>query len=950
MEDESVGLKIAEMLLKRNAGLVDVKAKDTGETALNKAIEEGKTVNMVSWLLHLSNEPESYFKHLDLPVYLRESSRMGYVDLVTKLLDGGADPSGGDDEGKTALHYAAEGEGYYEVMEIIVRLVFDKYKGSTNWEKASAGDKYGRNVLHVAAFLGRYELCRWLLRANRNLIDSKDRDGQSAIYYAVAGPHYDPDLLGVFISIQPNQVLVKDFSQTTPLHVAAARGKVHMAEFLLSVISEEERKKNYVEATDVLGQTALHKAASGGYEEIVKKLLEEGANPLKERDCDGKTALHFAAQAEGENAKNIAELLLRSCKSDEQRSLLLFASAGEIGLGSNSSLDNYLDQEKCKIRETLETESLLRVAARLGDIDMTREFITRGANISLIRGKEWIDTLSTEEEKKNVQDGEWGTGKSSVMVQTESILLRKAAQLAFTSSFKKNDIIIGASESKLSATGKARRRKIANAIKKLDAKRWAVLYVIDNIQTSIKQVKKFTTEAKDLRICSRLRKFLGKVALWEESAPEDLSKFDEIFEKTYQDKYHQIYKSLAVIDRRDMFEEDEESGSGNQKVGQMPWEEYSLQWTAPSILTVQYNAWHYRNETEAWAGLAVKITEEFESTMTVAHKLRTSCIYNWRNRRDSICLKVIFPFFLAVVVAIFLSIIIWLVLGTAHNKDIKKLKYGGLPASMIIAARDLGKSIISFVKPISSQVVDYICLPDHSQKLGYHQKLPLHLPDPSDKESNEFLQCQLGVWDSRKRSSGSAAETEKHNEYRPRKTNPKFQIGASIPEKPQLGRRETKKDFRFVGRGGRKKDLAESRAEQQRVLSISGRGETKIDLAESGAEQETAVSIPDTPQQGSGKTEEPKTIKKPERVSPITQIYRYIQKSLCNVRTNNSQSGVEEAKIEIEQPRKSDEQSAGDQEQRSLSLLISAMLIPNYTPGERKAFSILHTQCTLHRQ
>ncbi|GLJ23619.1 hypothetical protein SUGI_0447290 [Cryptomeria japonica] len=49
MEDESVGLKIAEMLLKRNAGLVDVKAKDTGETALNKAIEEGKTVNIVEF-------------------------------------------------------------------------------------------------------------------------------------------------------------------------------------------------------------------------------------------------------------------------------------------------------------------------------------------------------------------------------------------------------------------------------------------------------------------------------------------------------------------------------------------------------------------------------------------------------------------------------------------------------------------------------------------------------------------------------------------------------------------------------------------------------------------------------------------------------------------------------------------------------------------------------------
>ncbi|GLJ23499.1 hypothetical protein SUGI_0445250 [Cryptomeria japonica] len=226
------------------------------------------------------------------------------------------------------------------------------------------------------------------------------------------------------------------------------------------------------------------------------------------------------------------------------------------------------------------------------------------------------------------------------------------------------------------------------------------------------------------KLSSRLCKFWSALrALWEESAPFDLPRFNKFLGKKYELKYHQILKSPAVINRRDMFEEDEESGSGNQIVGEIPSEEYSLHGTIPSILTVQYNAWHYRNETEAWASLAVKITQEFEATMKVAHKLRTSWIYNWRNHRDNICLKVIFPFFLAVVVAIFLSIIVWLVLGTSHNKDIKKLKYGGVPASLIVAALGLGKSVISFVKPISPQVVDYICLPDHSQKLGYHQKV-----------------------------------------------------------------------------------------------------------------------------------------------------------------------------------------------------------------------------------
>ncbi|GLJ23486.1 hypothetical protein SUGI_0444950 [Cryptomeria japonica] len=515
-------------------------------------------------------------------------------------------------------------------------------------------------------------------------------------------------------------------------------------------------------------------------------------------------------------------------------------------------------------------------------------------------------------------------------------------------------------------------------------------------------------QATYTHICSRFRKFWSTLrALWEESAPFNLLKFNDFLEND-QPKGHRILKSLAVIDRRDMFEEEEESGSGNQSVGKMPWEEYSLQGITPSILTVRYNAWLYRNETEAWAGLAVKIIEELEATMTVAHKLRTSWIYNWTNHRKSICFGVIFPFIVALMVAIWFSTIVWFLLDTGKDKDLKKLKYGGLPASVIVAAWGVGKSVISFVKPISSQVVDYMCLPDHSQKLGYHQQviddinflrenlyykcslkwevfafiwccitwswdenyvpgtkipkmppacgnnlrivvfvhdldrceenvilqilsavnlvlatceinvilgtansmiqrelqrkhgsnnsnaniksneelaekylrtivqLPLHLPDPSDSESSDFLKRQLGMGDSIHGYRYHAAETGIYNAHWRREANPKFEIVRSTPEK---------------------------------------------------FKQDTHIA-----QQGLGQMEEQETIEESEATTETDET------------------------IDSEQP--IDEGGAGDQQQREgssslmddLLSITSTLRIPRYTPGERNAFRFLHTRCTRSRR
>jgi hypothetical protein len=66
-------------------------------------------------------------------------------------------------------------------------------------------------------------------------------------------------------------------------------------------------------------------------------------------------------------------------------------------------------------------------------------------------------------------------------------------------------------------------------------------------------------------------------------------------------------------------------------------------------------------------------------------------------------------------------------------------------------------------------------------------QLPLDLPDPSNSESQKFLQGQLGISDSRKGTTDSEAQKDRPLTYGYMKLNPKFQMGTSIPTKTKLG-------------------------------------------------------------------------------------------------------------------------------------------------------------------
>uniref|UniRef100_A0A667Z0Q4 CARD- and ANK-containing Inflammasome Adaptor Protein n=1 Tax=Myripristis murdjan TaxID=586833 RepID=A0A667Z0Q4_9TELE len=81
-------------------------------------------------------------------------------------------------------------------------------------------------------------------------------------------------------------------SSETLLHVAAEHGRLSVIKLLL-------HKGARLDLQDSNGHTALHRAASRGHTEVVR-LLQGGADPGAQ-DRLGRTALHWAASAQGQN-------------------------------------------------------------------------------------------------------------------------------------------------------------------------------------------------------------------------------------------------------------------------------------------------------------------------------------------------------------------------------------------------------------------------------------------------------------------------------------------------------------------------------------------------------------------------------------------------------------------------------------------------------------------------
>jgi serine/threonine-protein phosphatase 6 regulatory ankyrin repeat subunit A/serine/threonine-protein phosphatase 6 regulatory ankyrin repeat subunit B len=266
----------------------------------------------------------------------------GDIAQVQALLAQGADPNAADENGATALMWAAKGGSLDMVKALVAKGADPKKKGAiyTNEKKSS----YYGNFLCAAAGEGHEDIVRYGIEVLRIPVDDKEinpKDGKENGWTALmwAAEKGDKEVCELLIS-KGADVNAKDKNGLTPLHLACWQ---EAKDSSASVKALLEAGAN-VKATDKDGWTPLHFAAqshaevialllragadvnaasseeNGRYTPIhvacwsdakdssssVKALLEAGAN-VKAVDKGGRTALHWAA---GNGYKDICELLI----------------------------------------------------------------------------------------------------------------------------------------------------------------------------------------------------------------------------------------------------------------------------------------------------------------------------------------------------------------------------------------------------------------------------------------------------------------------------------------------------------------------------------------------------------------------------------------------------------------------------------------------------------------
>ncbi|RYP25263.1 hypothetical protein DL765_000144 [Monosporascus sp. GIB2] len=227
----------------------DVNAKDlSGETPLHLLLKSPNTPDDILELL-LSKGADVNAQDNDSQAPLYEACLSENVGAARILLEAGADVNDGEDVfGRTALHEAIENQNL-PLVNLLLEFNAD----------VTLKDKQLRDAASLAAYRGNADILKAVLDKLK---------GQVGDYHTLA----DPDAHG-----------------HTPLQKSAARGIKAIAELLLKagdaskLVAQCSRRR----------KTALHSAAMRGHLDVVKLLVEHGADILA-RDCDGNCPMQVA--------------------------------------------------------------------------------------------------------------------------------------------------------------------------------------------------------------------------------------------------------------------------------------------------------------------------------------------------------------------------------------------------------------------------------------------------------------------------------------------------------------------------------------------------------------------------------------------------------------------------------------------------------------------------------
>ena len=191
--------------------------------------------------------------------------------VQTFLKKGGIDINKRDESGNTPLIYAC-----MKNSREIVKMLLE------NGADAALENQRSRAPIHFAAEIGNYEIVSMLVGAGAD-VNCADRDGVTPLMLMAQNGKTDAALK--FIENHKDvDIQLKDHNNNTAEDYASHAGLRE----LVKALSQDEH-------TDAYGNTTLHHACRNGQAEVVKVLIEKGADVNKLND-NGDSPLILAVQ------------------------------------------------------------------------------------------------------------------------------------------------------------------------------------------------------------------------------------------------------------------------------------------------------------------------------------------------------------------------------------------------------------------------------------------------------------------------------------------------------------------------------------------------------------------------------------------------------------------------------------------------------------------------------
>jgi ankyrin repeat protein len=181
-------------------------------------------------------------------------------------------------------------------ISVLIKSGFDPFKIDLDREM---------NLFQEASLRGKTEIVRLILTPPDDMIgfdvcsffdNIKERidaksgpDGRTALHNAIEEGNLE--IVKMLVNAGA-KIDIPDNQRNTPLHISAFNNKIEIMEFLLA--QQHLVNSEFLDAVESDGSTALHYATNEGYFEIVKMLVNAGAN-IDIPDNQKNTPLHISA-------------------------------------------------------------------------------------------------------------------------------------------------------------------------------------------------------------------------------------------------------------------------------------------------------------------------------------------------------------------------------------------------------------------------------------------------------------------------------------------------------------------------------------------------------------------------------------------------------------------------------------------------------------------------------